>query len=124
MKYIEIYDLNSCPVSERNGMYGGRSLKEGITIDGEYCIVKYFQGVSEYIGSGVYRIFGIDVQEVMLGVRNGRLVAACKDFCKHEGALREVRTLKNIHSKELSERLEKCSFTAPNAIEGMMIQLR
>ncbi|MCM1330355.1 MAG: hypothetical protein NC253_13055, partial [Ruminococcus sp.] len=99
-------------------------LKEGITIDGKYWIVKYSHGLSEYVGSGIYRILGIEAQEVVLGVRNGRLVAACKDFCEREGALREVRTLKNIHSKELSERLEECSFTAPNAIEGMMIQLR
>ncbi|MCM1330963.1 MAG: hypothetical protein NC253_16200 [Ruminococcus sp.] len=49
MKCTKIYNLNGCPVSERNGMYGGRSLKEGITIDGKYWIVKYSQSVSKYI---------------------------------------------------------------------------
>lgn len=34
MNIIKIYDLNSCELSDRNGMYGGMAgLKEGIVFD-------------------------------------------------------------------------------------------
>lgn len=67
MKPITIFDLNAYSTNERNGMYGGQAGdKEGITIDGEYWIVKYPKStrgmrgeiesyttapLSEYIGS-------------------------------------------------------------------------
>lgn len=116
------FDLNEYPLSERNGTYGGKAgSKEGIVVDGENWIVKYPQNtqgmrgavasyttapLSEYIGSNIYDILGIDVHQTELGVRNGKLVVACKDFCKTEGSLRELRTLKNVYNKELNEQLE------------------
>ena len=116
------FDLNDYPLSERNGTYGGKAgSKEGIIADGEYWIVKYPQNtqgmrgtlasyttapLSEYIGSNIYDILGIDVHKTELGMRNGKLVVACRDFCKAEGSLREIRTLKNIYNKELNEQLE------------------
>lgn len=117
-----IYDLNNCPINERNGIYGGKAGdKEGITINDEYWIVKYPKNtlgmrgevdsyttapLSEYIGSNIYKILGVDVHETILGIRNNKLVVACKDFCKREGSLREIRTLKNVFNKELSEIIE------------------
>lgn len=122
MKKTNIYDLNSYSTNERNGTYGGKAGdKEGITINDEYWIVKYPKNtkgmrgeldsytttpLSEYIGSNIYQILGIDVHETILGIRNDKLVVACKDFCKNEGSLREIRTLKNVYNKELSEKLE------------------
>lgn len=139
-----IYDLDKYPTNERNGMYGGKAGdKEGITINGEYWIVKYpkttrgMKGtldsyttapLSEYIGSHIYQLLGIDAHETILGIRNERLVVACKDFCKTEGALREIRTLKNVYNKELSERLElNVSSTSPSHfvdIEDILLQLK
>ena len=74
---------------ERNGTYGGQAgEKEGITIDGTYWIVKYPKStkgmrgdvlsymtapLSEYIGSHIYEILGIDVHQTILGIRNGKL---------------------------------------------------
>lgn len=49
---------------------------------------------------------GYEVHETLLGIRNGKLVVACKDFCKEPGALREIRTLKNIYNKDLQYQLE------------------
>lgn len=96
-----IYDLDSCVLNERNGIYGGNAgNKEGVTINGEYWIIKYpktTRGMRdelpsytsaplfEYIGSHVYKILGIDVHETILSIRNSKLVVACKDFCKKEG---------------------------------------
>ena len=36
--------------------------------------------LSEYIGSKVYEILGMPVHETLLGFRNGKIVAACRDF--------------------------------------------
>ena len=120
---IQIIDFDSCPVNERNGTYGGMAGdKEGITFQGEYWIIKYPKStkgmrgdlisymtspLSEFIGSNIYDILGYDVHETLLGIRNDKLIVACKDFCVNEGALREVRTLKNVYNTELSKRVEK-----------------
>ncbi len=137
------FDLNTCPLSERNGTYGGKAgSKEGILIDGEYWIVKYPQNtqgmrgtlasyttapLSEYIGSHIYATLGIDVHRTELGTRNGKLVVICKDFCKTEGSLREIRTLKNIYNKELNEQLEASLSSTSDShlinLEDIMIHL-
>ena len=137
------FDLNTCPLSERNGTYGGKAgSKEGILIDGEYWIVKYPQNtqgmrgtlasyttapLSEYIGSHIYATLGIDVHRTELGTRNGKLVVICKDFCKIEGSLREIRTLKNIYNKELNEQLEASLSSTSDShlinLEDIMIHL-
>lgn len=96
-----IYDLNHV---ERDifGNYGGKSgFKYGVIIDGERWMIKFpentreFPGrdkknnhvpsyttspLSEYIGSHIYEILGIPVHETKLGLRNGKIVVACKDF--------------------------------------------
>lgn len=143
MLRTEIYDLNEYPVNERNGTYGGNAGdKEGITINGEYWIVKYPKStagmkgdllsyatspLSEYLGSHIYEILGIDTHKTLLGFRNDKIVVACKDFCKNEGALREIRTLKNIYNSELSKKLEQ-SFSSTSSshlidLNQMMVQL-
>lgn len=120
---MKIYELDQYDISERNGTYGGMAgSKEGIMINGEVWLVKYpkstrgMNGVltsyttaplSEFVGSHIYEILGIDVHETILGIRNGTLVVGCKDFCKNIGALREIRTLKNIYNKELNKHLEE-----------------
>ena len=119
----EIMNLDKYENNERNGMYGGKAGdKEGITIDGEYWIVKYPKStkgmkgeldsyttspLSEYIGSHIYQILGIEAHDTILGTRNNKLVVACKDFCVSEGSLREIRTLKNVYNKVLAEKLEQ-----------------
>jgi hypothetical protein len=128
--YTEIYDLDKFSPNERNGIYGGKEgKKEGITIGDDYWLVKYPKStkgmrgdlisyttspLSEYIGSHIYDELGIDVHTTILGIRNGKLVVACKDFCEKEGSLREIRTLKNIYNKELSEMLEN-SFSSTSS---------
>lgn len=122
MKITKINDFNPYPTNERNGTYGGNAgEKEGITIDSEYWMVKYPKStkgmrgkltsyttapLSEYIGSNIYQILGINAHDTMLGVRNNKLVVACKDFCKIEGSLREIRTVKNVYNQELAEKLD------------------
>lgn len=129
---MKIYDFNECPLSDRNGTYGGNAgSKEGILINGEYWIAKYpkstrgMRGVlnsyttsplSEYIGSHVYEILGIDTHKTELGIRKGKLIVACKDFCVKEGELREIRTLKNIYNEQLENELDKSLSSTDSSI--------
>lgn len=37
-----MYNLENCPLSDKNGSYGGQAgLKEGIIFDNKYWLVKY-----------------------------------------------------------------------------------
>lgn len=119
-----IENLDRYPYSNRHGSYGGMAGdKDGILIDNEYWIVKYPKStksfknsesldpyttapLSEYVGSKIYKILGFDVHETKLGIRNNKVVVACKDFCRNRGQLSEIRTIKNGAYRELSELLE------------------
>ncbi len=93
-------------------MYGGTAgRKMGIDYKGDNYILK-FPGnlkelqmkniqlsysnspVCEYIGSNIYQIFGIDVHETILGIRNDKVVTACKDFLGDADRLYEFDKIK------------------------------
>ena len=41
-RIIKMYNLENCPLSDKNGAYGGHAgLKEGIIFDNKYWLVKY-----------------------------------------------------------------------------------
>lgn len=120
---LDIINLNSCPLSRKNGTYGGAAgNKEGIIYHGEFWLVKYPKNIrslkntgdasystaplSEYIGSQIYGILGYDVHQTFLGERNDKLVVSCKDFAVQD-ILLEIRTIKNYANKELAELLEE-----------------
>lgn len=76
--------------------YGGHAgRKKGIMIDGVNWMIKYPQNtramesvdlsyttspLSEYIGSHIYGFLGIPVHETRLGLSEGKIVVACKDY--------------------------------------------
>lgn len=74
--------------------------------------------ISEYLGSHIFEIIGIPVQETILGTYkvNGKekVVVACKDFTSHETVIQDFASLKNTlidsghsgYGTELSEILE------------------
>ena len=55
--------------------------------------------VSEYLGSHIFEIIGIPVQETLLGtfMKNGRekVVVACRDFTTDDTVLQDFASLKN-----------------------------
>ena len=53
----------------------------------------------EYIGSQIYKVLGYKVHETKLGIRNGKLVLACKDFAKPDLQLQEFREIKNYYNQ-------------------------
>ncbi len=118
-----IHDFNNCQLSDRNGTYGGLAgRKDGVIIDGERWIIKYpkktngmrnvpisytTSPLNEFIGSHIYGFLGYPVHETMLGLRNNKLVVACKDFCDDSVRLVEIRTIKNFANEQLSEQLDR-----------------
>lgn len=93
---IDVYDFNL--YKQNNKTYGGTAgVKVGITIGGTDYLLKYpgklkyanmrnvelsysNSPVCEYIGCKIYQSIGIPTQDVWLGIRNGKVVVACKDF--------------------------------------------
>ncbi len=139
---MKIHDFNNCPISDRNGFYGGQAgSKEGIVFNDEYWIIKYpkttrgmrnvqisytTSPISEYIGSHIYRIFGYDAHETLIGIRNNKLVVACKDFCESPGELLEYRTLRNIYNEKIEEHESKTGASSSHSqasIDEIMINM-
>lgn len=118
---IDIIDFNDC--TENGKMYGGRAgSKLGIIYNGENWILKFPKStrgmrtkdisyttspLSEYLGSQIYRILGYDVHETKLGIKDGKLVVALKDFNESGYVFQEFSEIKNYYNKRLEEILDE-----------------
>ncbi|MDO4198261.1 MAG: CtkA family protein [Erysipelotrichaceae bacterium] len=117
-----LYDFNQ--YEENMKLYGGNAgRKLGIVIDGENWLLKFpkttrnlktkvnlsytTSPLSEYIGSHVYELLGYDVQKTLLGLKDGKLVVACKDFTDSSHELKEFREIKNYYNSILEEELDR-----------------
>ncbi|MBN2950536.1 MAG: CtkA family protein [Holdemanella sp.] len=123
---MKIYDFNNC---KENGLrYGGHAgNKLGIIIDNENWFLKFPKStkdltrkveisyttspLSEYIGSHIYESIGIPVHETKLGIKNGKVVVACKDFRKdtRDFRLDDYNSIKNDYVDGMEEKLESVS---------------
>lgn len=107
---VKLVDFNDYRQNQR--MYGGTAgRKMGITYGGKEYLLK-FPGnlkekqmkninlsysnspVCEYIGSKVYKIIGLPVHDVILGIRNEKVVVACEDFLEDGDRLYEFDKIK------------------------------
>ena len=125
---MKVYNLNDDSKDVLIGtqnidrVYGGRGGKKvACKIDDEYYFIKMPNNlqtrekrpnenieisynnspISEYIGSHIYNIIGIKAHETLLGIRNGRVAVACKDFRKDGEILQHFSDIKisyNGHS--------------------------
>lgn len=75
--------------TEGNRYYSGAERKKSILISGKPYLVKFqkhsreglrFNHVSEYLGSHIFALLGIETQETFLGTYNGDNVVVIKDF--------------------------------------------
>ena len=80
-------DYSIYPRNER--FYTGTERKFGITVKGKAYIVKFqknspegyrFNHVSEYLGSHIFNLLGVPVQESHLGLYDGQQVVCVRDF--------------------------------------------
>ncbi len=118
---MNIVDFSNCIENDRS--YGGNAgEKLGVIYQNENWLLKfpkstkYFDNVglsyttsalSEFIGSHIYDILNIPVHETLLGIMDGKLVVACKDFLEKGEELKEFRQLKNMYNRELTDLLAK-----------------
>ena len=124
-----LIDFNEC--MENHKAYGGMAdSKLGILYHGEDWLLKFPKStkgmreteisyttspLSEYIGSHIYQILGYSVHETKLGIKDQKLVVACKDFTSPSVQLQEFREIKNYYNKELEMFLEN-TITESNSV--------
>lgn len=84
-------DFSNYPLSDIQ--YGGSEKKLGILIDGIPYMLKFQKKtpfgkrnnhISEYLGSHIFELIGLNVHETYLGTYCGNEIVACKDFV-HDG---------------------------------------
>lgn len=106
---MKLYDFTDVKLSNR--VYGGLSgTKLGIIFNNDYWLLKFprstksFKDVyisyttsplSEYLGSQIYQLLGVDVHETLLGIREDKIVVACKDFMNEDEKYYEFCQLSN-----------------------------
>jgi len=99
--------------------YGGHSgSKKGVIIDNEKWFLKYPKStksmevenlsyttspLSEYLGSEIYKTFGIDTHETKLGIADGKLVVACKDFLISSEVIIDYNSIKNDYDVNIEK---------------------
>ena len=134
---IKIYDLNNLIESGRK--YGGMAgAKLGIIFNNTNWIIKFPKStkglntieisytttpLSEYLGSHIYETIGIPVHEAILGIKDEKLVVACKDFKEKGEELYEFREVKNEYVKGLEEKIDNLSSSSGNGTDINEIML-
>lgn len=102
---------------EKNERYyaGNAGNKYGIYYQGENWMIKFPKNtygmrepkpsyttspLSEYIGSHIYESIGIPTHETLLGIRENKLVVACKDFLEPGSFITDFKSIKNSYVKD------------------------
>lgn len=112
--------------------YGGHSgSKKGIIFNGERWFLKYPKStksmnvvglsyttspLSEYIGSHIYELLGIGVHETRLGIANGKIVVACKDFLNNNETILDYNAIKNDYDEKIERDLENLSSSSSHQV--------
>jgi hypothetical protein len=107
MGMFVIHELDNYELSDR--WYSGNAgRKEGVIIADGYWLVKFPKRsnsagdrmrsysnspIGEYLGSRIYESLGIPVHTTILGIRESKLVVACKDFRKDGDELVEFKEI-------------------------------
>ena len=105
--------------------YGGHGgSKKGIMFNEERWFLKYpkstksmdVKGISytttplsEYIGSHIYASLGFDVHDTKLGIANGKIVVACKDFLKSNEMIIDYNMIKNEYDENTEKAIQHLS---------------
>lgn len=115
---IKVIDLEKVEFSPKHGTYGGNACsKDGIMLNDEMWILKYFSYVkefkdehnlleysisalSEYIASNIFNMLGYQAQETILAKRYDSLVVACKDFAVEKELVHITKLLEDT-SKDI-----------------------
>ena len=105
--------------------YGGHSgSKKGIIFEDERWFLKYPKStksmdapglsyttspLSEYLGSHIYNLIGLDTHETRLGIAGDKVVIACKDFLNKNETILDFNSIKNDYDEKIEKELEELS---------------
>ena len=118
---IENFDLLS-PSGISYGGHGGS--KKGIIIDGDKWFLKYpkstksmdVQGLSysttplsEYLGSHIYELVGLETHQTKLGYANGKKKKKNKDFLDSDEIIIDYNMIKNEYDENVERAIEQLS---------------
>ena len=118
---IENFDL-LIPSGISYGGHGGS--KKGIIINNERWFLKYPKStksmdvkglsysttpLSEYIGSHIYDSIGLETHKTKLGIANGKVVVACKDFLNNNEVIIDYNSIKNEYDENVEKAMENLS---------------
>lgn len=118
---IENFDLMN-PSGISYGGHGGS--KRGIIINNERWFLKYPKStksmdveglsysttpLSEYLGSHIYESIGLRTHETKLGIANGKIVVACKDFLDSSEMIIDYNMIKNEYDENVEKAIEYLS---------------
>lgn len=118
---IENFDsLNPSGIS-----YGGHGgSKRGVIFNNERWFLKYPKStksmdveglsysttpLSEYLGSHIYESIGIETHKTKLGIANGKIVVACKDFLNSNETIIDYNMIKNEYDENVEKAMEHLS---------------
>lgn len=135
---MKIHNFNN--LKENNFTYGGHAgQKLGVIIDNENWFLKFpkstksFENkvdmsystspLSEYIGSHIYELIGIPVHKTLLGIKDKKVVVACKDFRYNIKTVRfeDYNAMNNIYVSGLEEKLSSSSSSHFVDLNDLMI---
>lgn len=118
---IENFDLLD-PSGISYGGHGGS--KRGVIINNFRWFLKYPKStksmdvlglsysttpLSEYLGSHIYETIGIETHETKLGIANGKIVVACKDFLDSNEMIIDYNMIKNEYDEGVEKAIENLS---------------
>lgn len=120
---IKIEDFDNLKLSGIT--YGGHSgSKRGVLINNEKWFLKYPKStksmnvvnmsyttspISEYLGSHIYELLGMPVHETKLGIANGKIVVAVKDFLNKNETILDYISIKNDYNEFIEQEIIKLS---------------
>lgn len=118
---IENFDLLN-PSGISYGGHGGS--KRGVIFNGERWFLKYPKStksmdveglsysttpLSEYLGSHIYESIDIETHKTKLGIANGKIVVACKDFLSSNETIIDYNMIKNEYDENVEKAMEHLS---------------
>ena len=65
--------------------------------------------LSEYLGSHIYETIGLKTHETKLGIANGKVVVACKDFLNSNETIIDYNMIKNEYDENVERAIEQIS---------------
>lgn len=116
----------SCYPIDKGVFYSGAERKNQININGINYIMKYqknseigkiYNHISEYLGSHIFEILGIPVQETFLGLYKGEEVVLLKHFCIGE---EKLVPFNDVGESSLEENKEMYQYTYKDIMQMLI----